>query len=151
MTDEQPKRQLSEAELQQRVNAGLNSNKRHGAYALRDRGPLALSEMEHTHYLELQEKVSDRSGTIELIKECAIRYVMMVELAMNYVADKTAKNIDLEDVKVFNKLPAFQNSALRALKVLAELQPDDKYVIDEVKILEELKKKAQDENEQHID
>jgi len=128
---------LNEAELQQRQNAARS----HGVFALRDRGEAALDEAGRSRYAELKGQVNTRSGALELLKEHAAREILMFEIAMSYIASKKDEGVDLGDIAIYTRLPAFMNTASRTIKDLIGLLPDDRDVIDEVKILNSLKDK----------
>lgn len=119
----------------------------HGAYSFRDNGETALELAGRSRFIELQETVSEKSGAIGILKEHVARCVLMTELVISYVADKRTQNVELDKIAVFKALPAFLNTSTRALKDLIALLPNDKDVLDEVKILEALKGKADDDTE----
>jgi len=130
---------MSEAELQQRCEAGQRSTE-HGVYAFRDRGEAALTDTGRSRLAELQEQVSERSKAVELLKEFTAKSVLIAELAMGYVTTKKREGVELDKLAVFRALPAFLNTAARTLKDLIALLPNDKDVFDEAEILRSLKK-----------
>jgi len=131
-------KQLSDKNLRQRQMAARS----HGVFALRDRGEAALDEAGRGRFAELVEQVGTRSGVEELLKEHAAREILMFEIAMSYIASKKDEGVDLGNIAIYTRLPAFMNSVSRTLKDLITLLPDDKDVLDEVKILNSLKDKS---------
>jgi hypothetical protein len=135
------KDKMSEEELKQRQDASHT----HGAYALRDRGKSALQGSATSRLEELEEAVHERKSAIELLKEHTAKSVLIAELALGYVSNKRAQGVELENLAVFRALPAFFNSATRALRDLIALLPDDKGVIDAKQVLDELRMSKDDE------
>jgi hypothetical protein len=56
------------------------------------------------------------------MKEQTVKAVMMVELLTAYAVESQRAGVPLDDIKTFNRLPAFFNSAHRALKILLDEQ-----------------------------
>jgi hypothetical protein len=110
---------LTEAELEQRRNAA----RKHGVYAVREKGEAALDEQGRSYLAELREHVQDREGVLGLLQERAATAVLLADLLTSYVIEEHKAGVPLEEIKSFNVLPAFQNSAQRALKSLYEAMP----------------------------
>lgn len=126
------------------------ASKVHGAYSYEKRGEAALDKPKRGRLGELKEQVQDRPGILDLIQENAIKAVMMVEIVTSYIANQKMAGVPLEEIGVLRTLPAFMNSAQRALRDLIQLMPDNKDAIDAASILEEVKRRK-DENEERTD
>jgi len=116
----------TEAELEQRQQAA----KTHGAYAFERRGEVALNQTGRSRLQELKDQVKDREGVLVLMQERAANAVMMVELITSYIAKEHKEGKPLSRIKTLGSLPAFMNTAQRALKDLLTVLPDDDRMID---------------------
>jgi hypothetical protein len=117
---------MSDAEMEQRQQAARS----HGAYAFRDRGEQALEQPQRSRLEELKEQVQERDGVLQLLQERAANAVMVVEVITSHVAREVKLGVQLSDIPVLRALPAFMNTAQRALKDLIDLMPEDKDVMD---------------------
>ncbi len=133
----------SVTEIEQRRNAA----KKHGMYGFQSRGEAALKKPARSRLIELRGQVQDRSGVLDLISENAVKAVMLVELLTSYIYDQKTSGVQLDEIPALRILPGFMNSAQRALKDLISLMPSDGDAIDADKILAEIKKR-QDGNEE---
>lgn len=106
-------------DLEQRQQAART----HGAYAIQARGEEALTDEQRPLLVELREKVQDRDGVLELMKEHAAKAVLIANLMTSYAVEKHQAGVPLEDIAVLGKLPAFYNTAQRALKDLISELP----------------------------
>lgn len=95
----------------------------HGVYAFRDRGEAALTEAGKSYLQELREKVTNRDGVLELLRENAVKSFMMAEILTSYVKEETDAGIPLEEIHSIRSLPAFYNTAQRALRDLLQNMP----------------------------
>lgn len=109
---------LSDEQLEQRQQAART----HGAHSFEARGVEALTNEQRPIYTEIREQVQTRDGVLELLKEQTVKAVMMVELLTAYAVESQRAGVPLDDIKTFNRLPAFFNSAHRALKILLDEQ-----------------------------
>ena len=109
---------LSDDQIEQRQNAART----HGAHAFEARGVEALTENQRPIYTEIREQVQTRDGVLELMKEQTVKAVMVVELLTAYAVESQRAGVPLDDIKTLNRLPAFFNSAQRALKILLDEQ-----------------------------
>ena len=132
---------LTDSEIDQRQQAA----KSHGAYAFERRGEIALNQTGRSRLQELKDQVQDRQGVLALMQERAANSVMMVELITSYIAKEHKSGKPLSHIKPLGSLPAFMNTAQRALKDLLSVMPDDKQVLD----IGESITKAMEENEQN--
>ena len=130
----------TEAEIEQRQQAA----RKHGAYAFRERGESALNPPQRSRLQELKDQVREREGVLDLLQERAASAVMMVELITSYVAEEHEAGKPLSRIKTLRCLPAFMNTAQRALKDLIGLMPEGDDTLDAVKVLEDLKGNGKD-------
>lgn len=133
----------SEAEIEQRQRAA----RKHGMYGYQQRGELALDIPGRSRLVELREQVQDRSGVMDLISENAVKAVMLVELLTSYIYDQKMSGVRLDEIPALRILPGFMNSAQRSLKDLISLIPSEECVIDAERILNEIKKRQDENNE----
>jgi hypothetical protein len=131
----------TDAEIEQRQTAA----KTHGVFAFRDRGPSALEPEQRGKYVELQEQLSSRPGAIDALREQAIQTMLLAEIAQSYCVTEYKSGKSLDDIALLRALPAFWNSANRALKTYLDILPIDKDVLD----LGEAITKAVKEHEQN--
>jgi hypothetical protein len=111
----------SEAEIEQRQRAA----KKHGAYALKERGENSLEPSGRTRLIELREIVQEREGIMSVLKEKAADGVLLFELVQSYVASEVKKGIPITEIPAVKYLPAYFNSMERALKDLICLMPEE--------------------------
>ena len=116
----------TEAEIEQRQIA----SKTHGAYAFERRGEAALNQTGRSRLQELKDQVQDRQGVLGLMQDRAANAVMMVELLTSYIAKEHKAGKPLSRIGALGRLPAFMNTAQRALKDLLVVLPDDKQILD---------------------
>ena len=116
----------TDEEITQRQEAART----HGAYAFRDRGEQALEQPQRSRLEELKEQVQERAGVLTLMQERAANAVMMAELVTSYIAREVKSGIPLSQINAVRVLPAFMNTANRALAQLYAMLPDDKDVLD---------------------
>ncbi len=114
-------KELNEKGLKQRQDAA----RLHGVYAFRDRGPSALQAEERGTYAALQDQLSTRPGAIEALQEQATQTMLLAEIAQSYCVRQHRAGVDLDKIALFRSLPAFWNSANRALKTYLDVIPDD--------------------------
>lgn len=126
---------MSQKELQQRQQAARS----HGAYAFRDRGDQALDQPQRSRLEELKEQVQERDGVLQLLQERAANAVMVVEVITSHVAREVKLGVPLSDIPILRALPAFMNTAQRALRDLLTVMPDDPDVLDAQAVLEKIK------------
>lgn len=117
----------SERELEQRRQAA----RKHGIYAIQQRGEDAMIPPQRGRFAELREQLSDRDGVITAMIDQAAKMLVMVEAAQSYVANQAKAGKPLEDITLLTRLPAFWNSTNRALlAVLGNLPGDDTRRLD---------------------
>ena len=109
---------ISEKGLEQRQQAA----KTHGAHAFEARGVDALTDEQRPLYTDIHEQVQTRDGVLELMKEQTVKAVMIVELITAHAVESHRAGVPLGDIPALAKLPAFFNSAQRALKILLDEQ-----------------------------
>ena len=131
---------MTEDAIKQRQEAPL----KHGAHALDHRGETALDTSGRSRLEELKDTVQYRDGVLDLMKERAANAVMMVEMMTAYAAKRHRDGVPLDRIPVLKSLPAYMNSAQRALKDLLQYMPDDKDVLDAVEVLEAIKSGKKD-------
>lgn len=80
---------------------------------------------------ELSEQLETRDGVLAALKDQVINTVTLAQVAQSYVVTKQHQGAELDDIPLLRALPAFWNSAGRALKAYLEAMPkDDPDVID---------------------
>ena len=117
---------MSQIELQQRRKA----SRTHGIYALRDRGEEAMTPSQRGAYAELQAQLSTRAGTIEALRDAAANTIMLAQVAQSYCVKQHQAGVPLGDIPLLRALPAFWNSAGRAIKSYLDTLPDEQEVLD---------------------
>ena len=132
---------LTDSEIDQRQQAA----KSHGAYAFERRGEIALNQTGRSRLQELKDQVQDRQGVLALMQERAANAVMMVELITSYIAKEHKTGKPLSHIKPLGSLPAFMNTAQRALKDLITYMPENENALDAVRVLEDLKGNGQED------
>ena len=84
---------------------------------------------------ELSEQLDTRAGVLAALKEQAISTDVLAQVAQAYVVEKQAEGTALDDIPLLGKLPAFWNSANRALQAyLAAMPKDNDGAIDLVEL-----------------
>jgi hypothetical protein len=102
----------------------------HGVYAIRDHGPTAMTPAQRGQYAELIEQLATREGTIDALRDAAVNTVILAQVAQNYCVSMHQAGEPLDQIPLLKSLPAFWNSAGRALKVYLDTIPDDHQVLD---------------------
>ena len=131
----------SEAEIKQRHQ----SARKHGAVAFEARGEASLDKPQRSRLQELKDNVQSREGTIDLMRNNAANAMMITELVLSYVSQQNRRGVGLEDIPSLRSLPAYMNTAQRALRDLVNLMPDDKEVLDARDVLESMKHGQKDD------
>lgn len=117
---------VSEKVIEQREQAA----RKHGVYAVRDNGPDAMTEPERSRFAELQVQFEDRRGVVAAMRDQAVNSLLLSEIAQAYVISEHKAGVPLDKILLLGKLPAFWNSAGRALKNYLDTLPDDSEVLD---------------------
>lgn len=112
--------ELTEAELKQRKEAA----RKHGAYSVMAHGEKALDEQGRTYLAEIRENVQTRDGVLFLMQENAARAQLVANMVTSFVTEEARAGVPLEEIAALRSLPAFYNSAQRALKDLLENLPE---------------------------
>jgi hypothetical protein len=99
--------------------------KSHGVYASERRGPAALSIEQRGKYAELHDQLSTRQGAIDALREQATQAMLLALIAQSYVVTQHEAGKSLDDIVLLRSLPAFWNSANRALKTYLDVIPKD--------------------------
>ena len=130
----------SDAELEQRQQAA----RKHGAYSFQDRGKAALEKPQRSRLQEIKDHVQDRDGTLELMKENAANAMMITEMVLSHISRQAKTGVQLEKIGGLRQLPAFMNTAQRALRDLMNLLPDNQDVLDATAVLEAMRDGQED-------
>jgi len=93
---------------------------KHGVYATKTMTPERRSMR-----AELAEQLDTRAGVIDALKGAAIDTYTLAQVAQAYVIQKQAEGAELDNIALLGRLPAFWNSAGRALKALLDAMPKD--------------------------
>ena len=131
---------MSQEELQQRQQAA----RKHGAYAFQARGEVALDQPQRSRLQELKDQVQNRDGVLELMQERAANSVMVTELVMSHVAREVKQGKPLAQITILRALPAFMNTAQRALKDLIREMPEGEGVSDVDTVLQAVRRGKED-------
>jgi hypothetical protein len=99
--------------------------RRHGAYSFRDRGEQALEPERRSRLAELSDQVKGRAGLVELMQDRAIRAVMICELLEGHVSEEARAGRKAHEIPALRQLPAFWNSAQRAITSLLSIMPEN--------------------------
>ena len=89
----------------------------HGAYS-KQLQPVARSRL-----VELEEQAGSREGLVELLTARTAKAILLCEVIESYVVEQKQRGVSLEDMPILKALPAFMNTAQRAISTLAQLQP----------------------------
>ena len=117
---------LTEKNLKQKQGAA----RKHGAYAIRDRGPAAMTPKQRSMRAELIEQLETKGGVITALRDQAVDLLVLCGVAQSFVIEKHQAGKPLDEIKLLTALPRFFNSTSRALKVYLDAMPDDSEVLD---------------------
>ena len=117
---------MTKAAIEQRQQA----NRQHGTYAVRDRGNSAMTDGQRSRFAELQEQFFTRGGVVDAMRDHAVNSLLLAEIAQGYVIEEHKAGIPLDEIALLRNLPAFWNSAGRALKNYLDTIPDDSKIYD---------------------
>ena len=117
---------VSDKVKEQRAQA----SRKHGVYSIRDQGQAAMDAPQRGMYAELQDRLSDRAGIVDVLKEQAANSVIICRVATDYIARQRKLGVDLDEIPLLRAIPAFQNSAARLLAQLLAASPNDQAVLD---------------------
>jgi hypothetical protein len=116
----------SKEELEQRQKAA----RKHGVYAVMGRGVDALEPHQRGIYAELADQLSTRQGAVEALRDAAIHTVLLAQIAQSYCIEQFQQGKSLDKIALLGKLPAFWNSANRAIRAYYDVLPDEKDILD---------------------
>jgi len=131
---------MSKEEHKQRQQAA----RKHGAYAFQARGEAALDKPQRSRLQELKDQVQNRDGVLELMQERAANSVMVTELVMSHVAREVKQGKPLAQITILRALPAFMNTAQRALKDLIREMPEGEGISDVDTVLQAVRRDKED-------
>ena len=131
---------MSKEEHKQRQQAA----RKHGAYAFQARGEAALDKPQRSRLQELKDQVQNRDGVLELMQERAANSVMVTELVMSHVAREVKQGKPLAQITILRALPAFMNTAQRALKDLIHEMPEGEGISDVDTVLQAVRRDKED-------
>jgi len=117
---------MTDAALRQRQNA----SKTHGTYAVRDRGQEAMTPTQRSKRAELIEQFETREGVVMALRDQAVDTLILAQIAQSYCVSQTQAGKPLDKIALLRSLPAFWNSAGRALKNYLDTIPDDSKIYD---------------------
>ena len=98
---------------------------KHGVFAFERRGEAALSTEQRGKYAELQDQLATRRGAMEALREQATQTMLLALIAQSYVVEQKQAGKSLDDIALLRSLPAFWNSANRALKTYLDIMPKE--------------------------
>jgi hypothetical protein len=131
---------MSDAEHEQREQAA----RKHGAFAFRDRGEDALQPTQRSRLVEINEQLQERPGLVALAQDRALKAIMICEILESYVTEEAQSGKPVHEIPALKVLPAFWNSAQRALAAVIALTPDRKNVVDAAHVLEVIEHERRD-------
>ena len=123
------KEKMSQKELHQRSQA----SRKHGVYS-KTMTPERASQL-----ALLEDDLSTRPGVVAIQNEQTAKAVQVLNVAMSYAIQQHQSGKPLDKIPIFKMLPAFMNSAQRALKQLHEMLPDDRDILDASNVLDAVK------------
>jgi hypothetical protein len=132
------KKTLTEADRRQKQQA----SRTHGVFAVRDRGQEAMTSAQRSRYAELQEQFLTRGGVVDAMRDQAVNSLLLAEIAQSYIVGEHKAGVPLDEIPLLRSIPAFWNSAGRALKSYLDNLPDDSKILD----LAEHVSRAMDDN-----
>ncbi|GAH36303.1 unnamed protein product, partial [marine sediment metagenome] len=123
------KEKMSQEELQQRQEAP----RKHGVYSK------TMTPEKARTIATLQDQMSTRPGVLAVQNEQTAKAVQIADAAMAYVIKNYQSGIPLDQIPLVKALPAFMNTAQRALRQLHDLLPDETQVLVEGEILKQIR------------
>ena len=121
---------LKEKARKQRQAAPL----KHGAFSKK------MTPEKAAQLAELEDQLSTRPGLVEVQRDQTAKSIQIANAIMGYVVQKHKNGTPLEMINTLNRLPAYMNTAQRALKQLYDMLPDSADVLDAEAILEDLQR-----------
>jgi hypothetical protein len=122
---------------------GNKNAQKHGVFALRDNGERAMTAEQRKTAGQLKRQLESREGVVDALRDAATQTVILASVAQQYCVDQHQAGRPLDDIALLRSLPAFWNSAGRALKTyLDSLPKDSPDAID----LDELRRQYGDDN-----
>lgn len=109
--------------------------KSHRVYEFRDRGPVALEPAKRASLAALEERLHTRTGVVESMVQQVSKAVVMMDIAIDHIQLEREAGKSLNDIPLAKALPAFNNSAVRALRTLYDILPDGTGVISAEEVL----------------
>lgn len=117
---------LTAKDLEQKQQAA----RKHGTYAIRDRGSAAMTPTQRSRRAELVEQLETKAGIIEAMRDQAVDLLVMCGVAQSFVIGEHQAGKLLDEIKLLTALPKFFNATGRALKQYLDAMPDDSEVLD---------------------
>lgn len=124
------KQTMTDDALRQRQEAPL----KHGVYSKK------ITPEKAAKMAELESQLSTRPGVVNAMIDQAAKAIQVANVAAGYVAAKHNEGIPLDRIPLAKSLPAFFNTANRALGQLFSMLPDESQMLDESTILQELRR-----------
>ena len=125
---------VSEKVKEQRAQA----SRKHGAYSTK------MTPEKAGQLAELEDALSTRPGVVAIQNEQTAKAVAVLNVAMSYAIQQHKDGKPLERIPIFKVLPAFMNSAQRALRQLHDMLPDDRDILDATSVLDAVKDEHKD-------
>ena len=120
------KDQMSQKELHQRQEAP----RKHGVYSK------TMTPEKARTIATLQDQMSTRPGVLAVQNEQTAKAVQVADAAMAYVIKNYQSGTPLDRIPLVKALPAFMNTAQRALRQLHDMLPDDRDILDATSVLD---------------
>ncbi len=99
--------------------------KKHGAYGVQERGKAAMTDEQLSAHAVIMKQLSDRPGVIEAIRDHAASTLLITKVVEGYISSRIKTGSSLDDIPVLKILPAFMNTATRAVALLLEYTDEE--------------------------
>ena len=143
MTKQQPRGQPFDTE---RGRLAGQQSKKHGLFALRDRGEAALDAEGILTLREIEESLTTPEGIVSAMRKRVAMSLMVLGVLESYLEERVNAGATPEGIDIFKSWPAFQNSAMRALAQLLGTMPKAQHdtLAEEVKAIQDLVREHQE-------
>jgi hypothetical protein len=99
--------------------------KKHGAYAIHERGKAAMTGEQLSAHAVIMQQLADRQGAIDALREHTANTLLITKIVEGYISSKTKAGCPLENIPILKILPAFMNTATRAVALLLLYTDED--------------------------
>ena len=99
--------------------------KTHGAYSVQARGKAAMNREQLSAHAVIIKQLSDRQGVIDALREHTASAILITKVVESYISGQTKAGCPLDSIPVLKVLPAFMNTASRAIALLLQYISDE--------------------------